>query len=215
MTRRVRVTALLGALVVIGVAALGWQFIVSPRLDAARSINEQADQVELANIRNLTRYADLQKKAEELPRAARDVKRLFASMPREADLPSVLQQVTRAAGSAGIPPDDITSLTAGLPEPVEGSDDSASVRLATMSLAISVKGDEAEFRRFLQRLIDLDRSLLITSTGMTLATGGGQDSTLTVNGTLFVLQSQLDDLLEEVRRLVDQLDGVTGGGTGP
>lgn len=212
MSRRVRFTALIGCLAIIGVAALGWQFIISPRLDAARTINEQADQVELANIRNLTRYSDLQQKAEDLPQAARDVKRLFASMPSEADLPSVLRQVTKAAGAAGIPPADITSLTAGLPEPVEGSDDTASVRLATMSLAISVKGDEAEFRRFLQGLIALDRSLLITSTGMTLATEAGQDSTLTVTGTLFVLQSQLDDLLEEVRRLVDQLEGITVAG---
>jgi hypothetical protein len=63
-----------------------------------------------------------------------------------------------------------------------------------------------EFRRFLDALLELDRSILITSTNVTISQEDAQASTMSVQGTMFVMQSPLDDLLTQVEELVAELD---------
>jgi Tfp pilus assembly protein PilO len=202
---KVRRTILIGALIIVAVSAAGWQFLLSPRLDQAAMINAEAEQVETATLSTMAKYTDLRRKAEELPAAAQEAKVLFASMPREADLPEFLNQITKAAEKSGIPPQDITTLSTGLPTPIDSGDNPV-VQLGTMSLSITVKGSLVEFRRFLDALVELDRSILVTSTNVTISQDDAQASQMSVQGTMFVMQSPLDDLLTQVEELVAELD---------
>lgn len=205
MNSRVRRTIFVGVLLIVLVAAAGWQFLLSPRLEEAVSINAEAEQVETATLSTMAKYTDLRRKADELPAAAKEAEALFASMPREADLPDFLKQITKAAEESGIPPQDITTLSTGLPSPIDSGENPA-VQLGTMSLSITVKGSMVEFRRFLDALVDLDRSILITSTNVTISAEDAQASQMSVQGTMFVMQSPLEDLLAQVEELVAQLD---------
>ena len=205
MTSKVRRLIFLGALVIVVIAAAGWQFLLAPRLDEATTINAEAEQVETATLSTMAKYTDLRRKADELPAAAQETKALFASMPREADLPQFLKQITKAAEESGIPPQDITTLSTSLPTPIDSGEDPA-VRLGTISLSITVKGSLVEFRRFLDALVDLDRSILVTSTNVTISADDPQGSTMAIQGTMFVMQSPLEDLLTQVEELVAELD---------
>lgn len=205
MSPKIRRMILLGALLIVVVAAAGWQFLLSPRLDEAATINAEAEQIEMTTVSTMAKYTDLRRKADELPQAAQEAKSLFASMPREADLPEFLKQITKAAEQSGIPPQDITTLSTSLPTPIDSGENPA-VQLGTMSLSITVKGSLVEFRRFLDALVELDRSILITSTNVTISKDNAQESTLSIQGTMFVMQSPLDDLLKQVEDLVANLN---------
>ena len=210
MTSKVRRLIFLGALVIVVIAAAGWQFLLAPRLDEATTITAEAEQVETATLSTMAKYTDLRRKADELPAAAQETKALFASMPREADLPQFLKQITKAAEESGIPPQDITTLSTSLPTPIDSGEDPA-VRLGTISLSITVKGSLVEFRRFLDALVDLDRSILVTSTNVTISADDPQGSTMAIQGTMFVMQSPLEDLLTQVEELVADLDAGEAG----
>ena len=203
MTSKVRLTILFGILALLALTALTWNFALSPRLQTAGDLNIQAEQVELANVQALSRYSRLRDQAQEIPAAAEDAKRLFASMPQEADLPTLLTQITEAAEAAGIPANDITVLSTGVPTPIDPGAENPSVRLATITLDLNVRGSVAEFNRLLDNLAGLDRSLLIETTNVTIPPEGGQGASLQLKGSIFVLQSPLSELVANVEKLIE------------
>lgn len=212
MTSKVRLTLLFGILIILAVTALGWNFALAPRLQNANDLNAQAEQLELANVQALSQYSRLREQAREIPAAAEEAQALFASMPQEADLPTLLTQITAAADDAGIPASDITVLSTGVPTPIDPGAENPSVRLATISLDLTVRGSTREFERLLDNLSGLDRSLLIQSTNLSIPPEGGQDASMQISGTIFVLQSPLSDLVANVERLIEEaglLDDVT------
>lgn len=212
MTSKVRLTLLFGVLIILALTALSWNFVLGPRLQSANDLNSQAEQVELANVQALSQFSRLRDQAREIPAAAEEAQALFASMPQEADLPGLLNQITQAAADAGIPAQDITVLSTGVPTPIDPGAENPSVRLATITLDLTVRGSTNEFGRLLDNLAGLDRSLLIQATNLSIPPEGGQGASMQVSGTIFVLQSPLSDLVANVERLIEEaglLDDVT------
>ncbi|MCX6431417.1 MAG: hypothetical protein NTX29_01050, partial [Actinobacteria bacterium] len=142
--------------------------------------------------------------------AAADAQALFATMPEQAELPAVLEQLTAAATDAGIKPQDIQTINAAIPNPIEAAaDNSASgINLAQMEISVTAEGKRQESLAFLDNLQGLDRALLITSNRLAnvptadAQPGSSTRESLQVVGQMFVLQSKLPDLVQKVNDLL-------------
>ena len=202
---KTRLTIIFGVLGLVALAGLGWLLVLSPRLQEADQVSERATSMQTANLQQLNRYNDLVAKAREIPAAAAEAEKLFASMPQEADIPEVITQISKAAESAGIAPADIQTINTSVPVPVGGpaTQGESGVALATMQVDVTVKGSDEQLKKFLDNLQALDRSILVQSTNVT-ATGGA--SALQVTGQMFVLQSPLEDLVQTVTKVVEEAD---------
>jgi Tfp pilus assembly protein PilO len=228
--RTVFMTTLAGVAILALVATLGWLLVLSPRLTAAADVAAEAEAVEFANLQLQTRYRQAVEQARSAPQAAADAQELFATMPQEAELPTVLLQIVDAARAAGIAANQISVINTSVPRPLtgegarDGEDPSAAgglardlgVDLAQLELDVTVTGGRAELLAFLDNLQGLDRAILLTSSGLTdaeqgrgetgteaaVASSGGGEQSLAVTGSMYVLQSRLPDLVATVEQLI-------------
>lgn len=203
---RARNTILLGAGALLVLAAVLWFFVLSPRLAQASEIDAQAQQVATANLSLQTQYNDRLAKVSNAPQAAEDAVALFTQMPQEAELPEVLNQITKAASDAGLGAGGLTSLRTSVPEPTTptagGADgQAAGIELATMPVEIIATGTRPQLLAFLDNVQSLDRAVLVDGTTYARAVEGNQD-TLTISGSMFVLRSELPDLVAQVEELL-------------
>ena len=111
----------------------------------------------------------------------------------------IVDQVKAAAASGAARPGDALPSIRPL----------AGVNLAQMELVISAKGKAVQARNFIENLQNLERAMLITSTQRADApqdasTSGQPDQSVQVAGSMFVLQSQLPDLVANVDALLAQ-----------
>lgn len=221
----VRLAQVGAVLAVIAVAAIAWFAVLSPRLSTASLLREQATALETANLSLRSQYNQALAQAEAAPAAAAEAQVLFARMPRTADLPTLIEQITAAATSAGIPVNAVTTLTTGIPVPVtaaagasqtqSGAADApapAGVKLATMDIGVTAEGTREQVLAFLDNLQELDRSLLVTSTidsavdDPEAGSGGPERESMQVGGQMFVLDSKLPDLVATVEELIAQAE---------
>jgi hypothetical protein len=110
--------------------------------------------------------------------------------------------LTSAATKSGIPADRIEVINTAIPESVDTTTDegsaAADIRLATMRVDMTVVGSPSQLTTFIAAMENLERSFVITD--VTVVAGGLKDSdedTLTLAGTMFVLESELPDLIEQ------------------
>lgn len=206
---RVRLTAVAATVGVLAIAALAWFLVLSPRLAEASRLQEQATQLQTANLSLLNQQNQVREQVAAAPEAAAQAQRLFATMPQEADLPQVIEQISRAAADAGIEGPALQTVNTTLPAPVPGAvaGDTAGVDLASLILQVTATGTRRQALDFIDNLQALDRALLVTSTSLNAgAQEGGPDQIVQVEGTLFVLRSQLPDLVAEVDALIAEAD---------
>lgn len=210
LTRLGRVTlARIGfALIFVGLAAGVWLLALSPRMEQADELTAQAADLELENLGLLSNLNRTRAQLENAPEVAQQAQALLAKMPQTADLPAVLDQITAAAVDAGIDPNQVSSITTGIPVPLSEGTLPEGVSLAQMAVSLSAQGGRQEIQAFLDNLQSLDRSLLITATQVTNAGTEGDAAALnlTVAGEMFVLQSKLPDLVATVADLLEAQD---------
>lgn len=206
---RVRLTLIGGLILLLGILAILWFVVLSPRLSKAAELNTQAAQLQTANLQLRNQYNKALDLAAQAPQAAADAQALFARMPQQAELPEVLDQIAAAATDAGIRPQNVQTVNASIPNPVGAAGaDPAGIQLAQLELSVTALGKRDQSLGFLDNLQALDRALLVTSTQVTDATsvdaqpGKGTDETVQVAGSMFVLQSQLPDLVATVEQLL-------------
>ncbi len=175
---KARTATIISAVSVLAVGGLTWQFVLSPRMAEADSINTQAMDVETQNIMLTGRYNEAVTRAQQAPEVAAEAQALFAQMPQSAELAAVLDQIMNAATDAGIAETDVASLSTGIPQLVPESEGGVSgVQLGTMSISVSADGSPTSTMGFLDNLQSLDRALLINQasrTPSTDATSGSQ-----------------------------------------
>jgi Tfp pilus assembly protein PilO len=208
---RVRLTLIGGLVLLLAVVAILWFVLLSPRLSKAAELNSQAAQLQTANLQLRNQYNKALDLAAQAPQAAADAQALFARMPRQAELPEVLDQITAAATAAGIKPQNVQTVNASIPNPVSAAGtDPTGINLAQLELSVTALGKRDQSLGFLDNLQALDRALLVTSTQVTDAAtadaqpGKGADETVQVTGSMFVLQSPLPDLVATVEDLLAQ-----------
>ena len=168
---KARTATIISAVSVLAVGGLTWQFVLSPRMAEADSINTQAMDVETQNIMLTGRYNEAVTRAQQAPEVAAEAQALFAQMPQSAELPAVLDQIMNAATDAGIAETDVASLSTGIPQLVPESEGGVSgVQLGTMSISVSADGSPTSTMGFLDNLQSLDRALLINQASRTPST---------------------------------------------
>ena len=203
---KVRATRIGGIVLVLAIAALSWFFLLSPRLSKAAEVSAQAAQVQTANLSLRNQYNQSLAQAQEAPQAAAEAQKLFATMPQQAELPQVLEQVSGAAEAAGIKTGDIRTINASIPAAVAPSvGDVSGIKLAQMVLTVTADAGRDKALTFLDNLQALDRAMLIKSSELQQAigiTGQTEAENVQVVGSMFVLQSTLPDLVAEVEALL-------------
>jgi Tfp pilus assembly protein PilO len=207
---RVRVTLLGGILLLAALAALLWFVVLAPRLSQASELDAQAAQLQSANLSLRNQYNKALTLADQAPQAAADAQKLFATMPQQAELPAVIEQITTAATDAGIRPQDVQTINAAIPNPVAEAGDSAAsgINLAQLQISVTAEGKRDQSLKFLDNLQGLDRALLIQASkladvaGVDAAPGASDRETAQVVGNMFVLQSKLPDLVANVEKLL-------------
>ncbi len=214
---RVRTVTILSLVAIVGLAALAWFLLLGPRLAEADEISTQVEQAELGNLQLRNRVNQARAQVEQAPAAAAEAQTLFATMPRAAELPTVLRQITEAAQQAGIDPSAIQVISTAVPTATGVAAQGASgVSLAEMDIGITVSGNRQSLLDFLDNLQALDRAFLITATqvsGAALNDPAAGES-LTMRGTMFVLQSELPDLVAQVEALIAEADAAAAAGEG-
>ena len=165
---KARTATIISAVSVLAVGGLTWQFVLSPRMAEADSINTQAMDVETQNVMLTGRYNEAVTRAQQAPEVAAEAQALFAQMPQSAELPAVLDQIMNAATDAGIAETDVASLSTGIPQLVPESEGGVSgVQLGTMSISVSAEGSATSTMDFLDNLQSLDRALLVNQASRT------------------------------------------------
>lgn len=222
MSGRIRLIIVGGVLVLAAVAALLWFVLLSPRLSEATQLDQRAADLESANLSLLNQYNRTMDLAAQAPQAAAEAERLFAAMPQQAELPLVLEQIVKAATDAGIEPSAVDTITTTIPAPISAPEEKAGIALAQLQLTITARGNRADALDFLDNLQRLDRVMLVTSSRLAEAPeeGARNQQSIQVTGTMFVLQSELPDLVDRVTTLLDEAQATaalaeTPAATGP
>lgn len=207
---RVRIVRLAVILGLVAVTVLGWFFVLSPRLSEVDTITVATNDTDLANLKLMKQQRELLDLAAQAPAKAAAAQKVFAAMPQTADLPEVLNQISQAAVRSGIKPADISVINTSIPLPITaeqaGAADAATslgLNLATMQIDISVTGDRADLLRFLDALQSMDRAILLASNSLSrVGTTATAQESMTVTGTMFILQSELPDLVKNAATVV-------------
>lgn len=212
---RIRLTTILTLVGLAAVAAALWFLILSPRMSEAGEINARTADMEVQNLTLMTRYNNAMDQVRRAPEAAAEAQKLFAQMPQTAELPAVLDQITAAAVDAGIDESGVSNLSTGIPEPVQAGEGGVSgVQIATMAIGVDASGSQEADLAFLDNLQSLERALLVNQTSTSLQVAeekkGLPDSDLRVGGSMFVLQSQLPDLVAKVDQVITKALGNDG-----
>jgi Tfp pilus assembly protein PilO len=209
---RVRTVTLLSIVGIVALAAAAWFLVLSPRLSEADEVAAQVEQAEMGNLQLRNRVNQARAQVAQAPAAAAEAQTLFATMPRAAELPTVLRQITEAAQDAGIDPAAIQVISTAVPTATGAAAEGASgVSLAEMDIGITVSGTRQSLLAFLDNLQALDRALLITATQVSGAALNDPTAgeSLTMRGTMFVLQSELPDLVAQVEQLIAEADAAS------
>ena len=199
--RSASATALIGSLVLLLTAALGWVLLLGPTL--AR-VGEQREAAEAAADRSALlalQLGRLQAKAEDLGDTERAERRLAELFPPTADQPGFFEQIGEIAREAGYAPGDITTLSPSAPAPLavpapppsptdDGSGTGAAPAgvpsdLAVQTVAMTLEGGYDEARRMLRGLERLDRAFLVRSVALS-ASGDSSSLTMSISGATYV-----------------------------
>jgi len=199
--RSASATALIGSLVLLLTAALGWVLLLGPTL--AR-VGEQREAAEAAADRSALlalQLGRLQAKAGDLGDTERAERRLAELFPPTADQPGFFEQIGEIAREAGYAPGDITTLSPSAPAPLaapapppspteDGSAAEAAPAgvpsdLAVQTVAMTLEGGYDEARRMLRGLERLDRAFLVRSVALS-ASGDSSSLTMSISGATYV-----------------------------
>lgn len=185
-------TKIVGALVLLLVAAAAWLFVVGPETEDLAAARAEIQSTRDQNQVLAAQLQALEAQREELGPTRRTAARLAAKFPPTADQPGLFEAVTAAAVDAGIGPDGVTTLAPSAPlvggtDPATGAVGAAPAgggALASQIVTVSITGGYDQTEQLLENLEQMERAYLIS--GVTIA-GGDAGYTTTVTGEMFVM----------------------------
>ncbi|MDO9486404.1 MAG: hypothetical protein Q7K25_10135 [Actinomycetota bacterium] len=191
-----------------------WALVLAPRIATAQELKMQTAQVESANFSLVKKHQEILALGDQAPLLAQEAQQLFSRMPQTAQLATVLRQINAAAQRAGISSRNVQVINATIPQSVDLERDArqvgaaaavdVGVHLATMTVEVTVTGSNAQRLAFLALLQNLDRGLLITGTSAVSDGAKANAGTMTVIGTMFVLESRLPDLVATAQEIIQR-----------
>ena len=204
------VLSLVGAL---GIMAVGWFLLVSPKRSEAAELRIQTASQLSANALLQTQIDVLKSQATELPKEQATLADIAAKIPAGPELPHLVRSLSDAAATAGV---QLVSITPGTPAPVVPVAPAAAPatgetapqpaapaagpagQLANVPVSVSIVGDYFEVAAFIAALETLPRAFRVND--LTLAPGvsptstdqdpsaatDGSSLTTTINGFVFM-----------------------------
>jgi Tfp pilus assembly protein PilO len=179
---KIRQYSLIAALAGIGILALGWFMLVTPKRDTAAEHRIQAEAQRSQEAALRTQLATLQAQQRGLPKQRARLAELATRIPDNPALPSLVRSLTDAAEQAGagivsIAPGQVTLPTtaaagAAPVAPTTPAAPTTSVVLATIPLTLIVEGDYFAVEQFMSNLETLKRAF--RTSGLKLVTGKPQ-----------------------------------------
>jgi Tfp pilus assembly protein PilO len=178
----------LTALGAVGIVAVGWFVLVSPKRGEAADLRAQTVTQVDANAMLQTQIEVLKAKAKDLPKEQATLAAVAAKIPDNPALPGLVRALLDASATSGV---ELVSITPGTPvvvappaaavAPVDGQSapdptvpavvpgPGAAGQLANIPVAINVVGDYFEVAQFVAALEGLPRALRVNN--LTLAPG--------------------------------------------
>ena len=213
---KTRAIVLVGSLVLVLVAVLGWFVLLSPRLGTVGEIDAERVVVESANEVAQAQIVELVKMKDNIASAKVDADELTRRFPPTAEQAELFTLVKAAATDAGIKERNITTLTISVPTigavngsvtlPSETAPTDATTagappdptqaapvtqgQLGSMTVDATVAGNQQELVAFLHALENMGRAFLVTSISM--GSGDMQNNSLTISGQMFLLPELVD-----------------------
>ncbi len=191
-------TMVLGIVAIVVVLAASWLLLVSPVLGETSDTNDAIDAAEGRNQLMTTQVTALEAQQRNLARYEATADGLTALFPPTADQPGFFAAVTRAAGAAGIPAGDVTTLSPTAPQllgpdgqpitPAESTagdaaeaDAADTAEVAQQTVSVTAEGTYGQVQQLLANLERMERAFVVTSLGLD---SGGEDGAAT--GTLTI-----------------------------
>ena len=214
---RVRLTRLISAVLLLALIAVLWLFVLQPRQNDIAQTESDLFAAQGQQTALVTRTAQLRQLLQQAPEIAADAQALFEAVPQTAELPAILDQITRAATDAGINAENISVINTSIPVPIAEADPAAAqaaeelgVALGSIAVDVSVTGSADELLEFQRNLENLERALIIESVSMSASQDDVAERTMSIAGRLFILRSKLPDLVERVDQLVAEAGSDSG-----
>jgi Tfp pilus assembly protein PilO len=201
-------TKVAGVVGLLAVAALGWNFAVSPETGRLNDARAEVTSIQDQNALLTTQLAGLQKQQAELGTTRRLAHQLARRFPATADQPGLFEMVTAAAIDSGIGAKGVTTLTP-TPPIVASADGTtpgsatatpaapttsgaagtsagtpAPGQLAQQTVTVAVTGSYDQTQQLLVNLEHMKRAYLIDSVSLA---GDAGVYTTTITGQMFVM----------------------------
>jgi Tfp pilus assembly protein PilO len=174
----------LTAMVCLAVLAAGWFLVIKPQRAHASELRTQRVGVESHNSQLRSQVDQLRQEQKDLPAVQKLLSQIATKIPDNPALPALIRQLSAAADGAGV---DLVSLSPGQPTvaggavgavatttSTAGSAAAAPAPLATIPLAVQVRGTYFNVEQFFSAVEGLSRAMLVT--GFTLQPAGDNTS---------------------------------------
>jgi len=185
---------LIGSLALLGLAGLGWVFILGPQTGAVAEVHEQVDAANEQNEALARQIKVLRAQEAALEDVRKTASALAAKFPHSADQPEMFREITLAAVAAGIPAGRVSGLAmaapvAGTPGQVARAKlpgESGPAELAAQHVTVSVEGSPRGLEQMMRNLEQMRRAYLVTSFAVGQGTGADVYRA-TISGEMFVM----------------------------
>ncbi|MEZ5119598.1 MAG: type 4a pilus biogenesis protein PilO [Candidatus Nanopelagicales bacterium] len=108
MTSTPRFWLISGILASLVLAVIGWNFLVSPRMEAVAQTRADTEELNVQTERTMAQVRQLRAQAEDLPAQIRTLERMQRRIPSSVNVPALLREVQRAAKGHGVVIDSLT-----------------------------------------------------------------------------------------------------------
>lgn len=171
---RTRQWVVLAVVAAAAVLAVGWFVVIAPQRSAAAAFVEQAEQQRLAT-QALTRQLEmLRAQAAELPAKQARLAEVDAALPQDAELPTLIRQLTASSEETGV---ELLAISPGTPV--------ASGPYTQVPVSLEVSGSFFPVEQFVSALEDLPRTFAVTGFALSPKEAGKETLRLTVTGSAY------------------------------
>jgi Tfp pilus assembly protein PilO len=186
---RTRTWSVATALLVLLVIAAGWFLLVAPKHASADQARTEAAAQESTNAGLQAQIAQLQAQQKDLPKQQAIIADIQQRIPQNPQLPALIRSLSSMAVASNVQVRSLTPLAlvatqAAAPTDAVGPNGET---LQVVTMAVEVDGTYYNVERFLNKVEQLKRSLLVTGIDMqvgTVAVSSGMSPTLKTTLTL-------------------------------
>ena len=149
-----------GVIVIVGLVAASWFFLISPKYTEAADIRDQAETTRLQQVTLQRKLTELQQQNSQLPTFRAALQKSQQALPADSGVPDFLRQLQASGDKAVV---SVSNVSVAVPALVADS-----TSLYEVPMTLTAEGSTAQLSAFLIRLQNVQpRAVLIESTSLT------------------------------------------------